>query len=166
MPIAKRLTEAERTSKILGPKWRDAFHHPLVKKVTYSYDTSDANIMRALKVVRAWKGADWQDKAVIFAMASVLWRAYGYELLTDANFDRLRKHLVDHFQEILGEGIQGSIAAAHCAVFDEPKLRIFAKDDMLLPIPETVRKIKKRPKRDATKSTKKIKKRPLRRRPA
>lgn len=154
MAIKKRKTEEQRVQTILGRHWKRGLKHSLMRKLAYGnrIDLSERKVMDALKRVRAWKGAGYQDKVFVFCLSSVLWRAFGYELISDPNYDRLKKHLRDHADDVLDKC---GIAEYHAILWDEPALRYIGKGDMILPSP--VRKMPKKALKKRSPARKRIK---------
>lgn len=132
MPIKKRLTETERVSKTLGKGWEQCFMYGTLAGIVKftRYDASPKNIARALKQVRGWQGASYQDKVVIFTLSSIMWRSFGESPLTDFQYDKLFKHLLDHENDILASA---GLHYHQAFVWDHRVLARHSKGALLLP---------------------------------
>jgi len=103
MPIKKRLNDEERLSKTVGANLRPALRHEFLHgMIKYgNYDASPKPLSAAIAAVNGWKGASWRDKCFVYVLANILYRANGKSFLSDVNYDRLKKHMWEHDQEIL-----------------------------------------------------------------
>ena len=103
MPIKKRLSPEERLSSILGTEWSDALRYPLIAGIVHfgKYDTSTKNVAKAIEQTSGWRGASFTDKVFVLLLAAILYRKNGESFLTNANYDRLRKHLLEHETDVL-----------------------------------------------------------------
>lgn len=148
MPIIKRKTPSERLSLMIGPNWQEILRHPAIASLTNlrmsydRYDASSLNISRAINEVSAWRGASWQDKVFVLTFASLAWRAFGAEVLTDANYNRLYKHLHDNELDIANSC---HLVYHQTLLWDLSRLKMFNKDTLrLAPPPKVKPPVKKR----------------------
>ena len=163
MPIVKRKTPEERFASVAGSNWRDALSHPYIAALCHSgmsydrYDNSTPNIARALNMVSGWQGAVWQDKVFILILANLLWRSSGAELLTDASYNRLYKHLIEHDKDVAANC---HLAYRQVLIWDMPRLNVFRKGYLRFPPkPKVSGGVKPKPK---PKPKPKVLKRPIR----
>lgn len=105
MAIKRRPTEEEVLTRRLGDQWQSALHHPVISPlIRFAEHPADAgSVIAQIKKVSGWKGASYRSKVFVFVLASVIWRATGESFLTDARYDRLRKHLVEHEDDVLNK---------------------------------------------------------------
>lgn len=146
MPIKRRSTPEERATKLLGTKYKSCLRHPYLQALVRfgKYNTSPINIMRAIEETRGWKGPSYADKVFVYLLCSIMWRGHGESYLTDSNFDKLRKHLEEHAQDILDKH---GVLWHGIMLWDERQLRRFNKNDMLLPKPKRAKvKLTEKPK--------------------
>ncbi len=136
MPIKKRVSIADHAKAKLGREYRACLNHPYMKALTRwtDYDTSPLAAMKAIARVNGWKGGtSFEDKVFVYILCSIMWRAFGESHLSNANFDRLRKHIEDHDAEVLAKA---GVLWHGVAIWDERHLRRFAKNDMILAMPK------------------------------
>lgn len=121
MAIKRRKTGDERLEALIGMPLRRIMRMEPLRKITYGHfgykDLTADQVSASIHKVNAWKGASYHEKVFVFVLVNMLWRTSetGDIFMSDANYDRLAKHLWEHTSDILGES---GLAAFHAVVFD------------------------------------------------
>lgn len=158
MPIAKRLTEAERLNRILPKGWRSAIQHPIIKKLIHGgFDPSPRSIVNAINTTKTWKGATWEQKVFVHALDIILEKAYGEGILDVDAYNRLQDHLTNNEHKMQASDWRVWHIWVWDVYHDHFKLHDMEPGELVLPSPKKrlpikkKRPVKKRPKRKVAK---------------